>query len=82
MTGEPSGKWMMPRRRHLQKYHAVHGWQSKTVPDSRALIKLGLGRIPRSSADPESAMTTSPDGPHHASTPGGSPASSGSREAP
>jgi len=25
------------------KYQADHGWQSKVIPDSRALIKLGLG---------------------------------------
>jgi hypothetical protein len=25
------------------KYQADNGWQSKVVPDSRALIKLGLG---------------------------------------
>ena len=28
--------------RHV-KYQAAHGWQTKLMPDSRALKKLGLG---------------------------------------
>jgi hypothetical protein len=27
----------------MQKYQADHGWQTKLMPDSRALLKLGLG---------------------------------------
>jgi hypothetical protein len=27
----------------MQKYQADNGWQTKLVPDSRAIIKLGLG---------------------------------------
>jgi hypothetical protein len=27
----------------MQKLQAENGWQSKITPDSRALIKLGLG---------------------------------------
>ena len=27
----------------MQKYQADHGWQTKLMPDSRALKKLGLG---------------------------------------
>lgn len=27
----------------MARYQADHGWQSKVTPDSRALIKLGLG---------------------------------------
>ena len=27
----------------MQKYQADQGWQTKLMPDSRALVKLGLG---------------------------------------
>lgn len=27
----------------MQKYQADQGWQTKLMPDSRALLKLGLG---------------------------------------
>jgi hypothetical protein len=27
----------------MLKYQADHGWQTKLTPDSRAIIKLGLG---------------------------------------
>jgi hypothetical protein len=27
----------------MQKYQADNGWQTKLMPDSRALLKLGLG---------------------------------------
>jgi hypothetical protein len=27
----------------MQKFQADHGWQTKLMPDSRALEKLGLG---------------------------------------
>ena len=34
------GCWNVP---FLVKYQGDNGWQTKVVPDSRALIKLGLG---------------------------------------
>lgn len=27
----------------MQKFQADNGWQTKLIPDSRAIIKLGLG---------------------------------------
>jgi hypothetical protein len=42
-TGEPTGSWDARTQAALVKYQADNGWQSKVVPDSRALIKLGLG---------------------------------------
>jgi hypothetical protein len=51
----------------MRRYQADHGWQSKTVPDSRALISLGLGPSHDHLLNPESAMTTGPEGPHAAS---------------
>jgi len=38
-----------------------NGWQNKTVPDSRALIKLGLGPNQDHLLNPESAMTSAPE---------------------
>jgi hypothetical protein len=43
LTGEPTGLWDARTQAALVKYQADNGWQSKVVPDSRALIKLGLG---------------------------------------
>ena len=58
MQGEPSGTWDSATQAAMQRYQADHGWQSKTTPDSRALIKLGLGPSPDHLLNPESAMTT------------------------
>jgi hypothetical protein len=43
LTGEPTGMWDARTQAALVKYQADNGWQTKVVPDSRALIKLGLG---------------------------------------
>jgi peptidoglycan hydrolase-like protein with peptidoglycan-binding domain len=43
LTGEPSGKWDPATIAAMQKYQADQGWQTKLMPDSRALKKLGLG---------------------------------------
>jgi hypothetical protein len=59
MQGEPSGSWDAATQAAMQRYQAEQGWQSKTTPDSRALIKLGLGPSHDHLLNPESAMTTS-----------------------
>ncbi len=43
LDGEPSGKWDDRTQRAMARYQADNQWQSKVTPDSRALIKLGLG---------------------------------------
>jgi len=43
LTGEPSGQWDEATIAAMQKYQADQGWQTKLMPDSRALKKLGLG---------------------------------------
>jgi hypothetical protein len=58
MQGVPSGSWDSATQAAMQRYQADHGWQSKTTPDSRALIKLGLGPTHDHLLNPESAMTT------------------------
>lgn len=43
LTGEATGTWDARTQAALVKYQADNGWQTKVVPDSRAIIKLGLG---------------------------------------
>ena len=43
MSGEPSGSWDAPSVAAMQRYQSDQGWQTKLMPDSRALKKLGLG---------------------------------------
>lgn len=54
----PSGKWDNSTQEAMRRYQSDHGWQSKTVPDSRALIGLGLGPDQEHLLNPESAMTS------------------------
>ena len=42
-TGEADGRWDVTTIAAMQKYQADHGWQTKLMPDSRALKNLGLG---------------------------------------
>jgi hypothetical protein len=65
LSGEPSGVWDDATQKALQKYQADNGWQSKTVPDARALIKLGLGPNHDHLLNPESAMTSTPQAQHN-----------------
>jgi hypothetical protein len=66
LAGEPAGTWNQASEDALRRYQADHGWQSKTVPDSRALISLGLGPSHDHLLNPESAMTTGPEVSHRA----------------
>lgn len=43
LTGVPSGHWDDATQAAMAKLQADNGWQTKLVPDSRAIIKLGLG---------------------------------------
>ena len=43
LTGEPSGIWDARTQDAMSRFQAANGWQNKVTPDSRALIKLGLG---------------------------------------
>jgi Putative peptidoglycan binding domain len=63
LNGEATGTWNQASEEAMRRYQADQGWQSKTVPDSRALIKLGLGPSKDHLLNPESAMTTVPDAP-------------------
>jgi hypothetical protein len=43
LTGDADGNWDSTTVDAMQKYQADHGWQTKLMPDSRALKSLGLG---------------------------------------
>jgi len=56
LDGEPSGVWDAESQKAMERYQADNGWQSKSVPDSRALIKLGLGPGHEHLLNPETSM--------------------------
>jgi len=43
LAGPANGNWDAVTIAAMQKYQAAQGWQTKLMPDSRALKKLGLG---------------------------------------
>jgi peptidoglycan hydrolase-like protein with peptidoglycan-binding domain len=59
LKGEPSGKWDANTQQAMHRYQSGQGWQSKSIPDSRALIRLGLGPDSEHLLNPDSAMTMS-----------------------
>lgn len=66
LDGSATGVWDTDSQRAMERYQADNGWQSKTVPDARALIKLGLGPDHEHLLNPESAMTSQLPRPHAA----------------
>ena len=43
LNTDATGQWDATTQAAMQKYQADNGWQTKLMPDSRALKKLGLG---------------------------------------
>jgi peptidoglycan hydrolase-like protein with peptidoglycan-binding domain len=43
LNSDANGQWDATTQAAMQKYQAAQGWQTKLMPDSRALVKLGLG---------------------------------------
>ena len=43
LSGEASGSWDASTQAAMQKFQSDQGWQTRLIPDSRALKKLGLG---------------------------------------
>jgi len=59
LTGTPSGHWDAETEAAMGRLQSDSGWQTKLVPDSRALIKLGLGPAPTATAAiPTTPITT------------------------
>ena len=66
LSGEPSGHWDAASAAAMQKVQADNGWQTKLVPDSRALIKLGIGpgtALVSSLSSSGGSLTTVPSSP-------------------
>ena len=59
LSGVPTGEWDQATREALVRLQGENNWQTKVVPDSRALIKLGLGPSPQNLLNPESAAIAS-----------------------
>ena len=60
LDGKPSGVWDQRTKNAMFRYQADNGWQTKITPDSRALIKLGLGPRHEGLLNPDSAALSSP----------------------
>ena len=60
LHGEPSGVWDQTTRNAMARFQEDHGWQTRMVPDARALIALGLGPSTDGLINPETAMTSAP----------------------
>ena len=72
LSGPASGHWDVATQDAMRKYQADHGWQTRLIPDSRALISLGLG--PK--GDHVLAADSAPGPAAHASSSAGSSDSS------
>ena len=60
LTGDPSGVWDANSKEAMVRYQQANGWQTKVTPDSRALIKLGLGPDHKDLLNPDTAVIASP----------------------
>jgi peptidoglycan hydrolase-like protein with peptidoglycan-binding domain len=60
LDGEPSGDFDQRTKDAMQRFQRDNGWQTKVIPDSRALIKLGLGPSKDGLLNPESAAIAQP----------------------
>lgn len=73
LDGEATGVWDQSSKDAMIRFQAANGWQTKITPDSRALIKLGLGPDHKGLLNPETANIPSPHelGIGNATQPGG-----------
>jgi peptidoglycan hydrolase-like protein with peptidoglycan-binding domain len=66
-SGQASGHWDSQTETAMQKFQGDNGWQTKLMPDSRAIIKLGLGphpeAVPSGAGSSALRATDSPDTP-------------------
>jgi peptidoglycan hydrolase-like protein with peptidoglycan-binding domain len=60
LTGEANGNWDVTTQAAMQKYQSDQGWQTRLIPDSRALKKLGLGPDYSGAINAEGASFTPP----------------------
>ena len=70
LNGTPSGVWDQETQAAMEKLQSDNGWQTKLVPDARAINKLGLGsgqpRSPAVAATPvdDTESSTVPESPN------------------
>jgi hypothetical protein len=57
LDGDATGEWDQATRDALIRFQGDNHWQTKILPDARALIKLGLGPSQQNLLNPESAAT-------------------------
>lgn len=62
-SGQDTGLWDQATRKALIRFQGDNHWQTKILPDSRALIKLGLGPSRDNLLNPESAAIGMPGWP-------------------
>src|SRR5438067_856769 len=60
LSGEASGHWDSSTEAAMQKFQSDNGWQTKLIPDSRAIIKLGLGPAQDSGQSASAAASSAP----------------------
>lgn len=60
LVGEATGEWDQATRDALTRFQGDNHWQTKILPDARALIKLGLGPNQQGLLNPESAAIEIP----------------------
>jgi hypothetical protein len=60
LDGEASGEWDQATRDALTRLQSDNHWQTKILPDARALIMLGLGPRHENLLNPESAAIAIP----------------------
>lgn len=58
LDGEANGAWDARTKEALVKFQGDNGWQTKKVPDARAIIKLGLGPSRAALLNPDTAFVT------------------------
>lgn len=69
LNGDATGKWDPTTIAAMQKFQLDQGWQTKLMPDSRALEKLGLGPDYSTAINAKTAQFT--PGAPEAATPSG-----------
>lgn len=62
LTAPATGIWDAQTQAAMEKLQADNGWQTKLVPDARAIIKLGLGSGHASPSEFSKAPLESGDG--------------------
>lgn len=60
LTGDANGNWDATTQAAMQKFQSDNGWQTRLLPDSRALKKLGLGPDYSGAINAEGASFTPP----------------------